>query len=588
MFSLLAAVAAGYEAGYQDSAVERNCYRPSGQGDIFLFSPSIGSRSSGDSGSLESSSFDALSYAYSPSDPENAVKHLLSPAPRSTARSSTSPFPSDSRYLAHEDGASLQHTPGTASLHEIFNSSPAGYWQPHGLSPISRHSRRGRTPSDEDVDVSDERPGRKLVSLIDYKNAREALDSPEPTTRPSSPSSLSALSSIPSSPSMLFSFCAPSSSQTSVGRSPASSPCNRSSVVSPLQPSGRQPSRSLALPPQPSLVNAGRRLGPATRSQKRALSPEPSHQPNSRVKRARIQPAYSSFEISPSPARVQDQSHDENYQPSLTPARKMTRDRPPSSLGYPSVRRKRIRMSSPVASSSKGPRQDSAVSNSATDAETPSASRQRNFPLHIPVNGDFPLFYRRFPASSVVDKELARYVVHSVQDATPNSPRSTLDLYTPRFVKGKGPSKVGLCPICHESVKRGGEGKRQWLSMKFSAFNYHMQYAHGISATTGLPFSPPIAFRTVTRTNPGKHEKAELQEGKCHKCKKWVAVEGIKDVQSKVPEIFWWKHAAACHQGSTILGESNVFIEDVVYAAVFGQLARSSGDENSSGEGQGC
>ena len=82
-----------------------------------------------------------------------------------------------------------------------------------------------------------------------------------------------------------------------------------------------------------------------------------------------------------------------------------------------------------------------------------------------------------------------------------------------------------------------------------------MQYAHGIdpsllipvaysvclgiSAMTGRPFSPPTAFRTVTRANAGRHEKAQLMEGKCHKCKKWVAVEGIKDVPSKVKEIFW-------------------------------------------------
>ena len=29
-----------------------------------------------------------------------------------------------------------------------------------------------------------------------------------------------------------------------------------------------------------------------------------------------------------------------------------------------------------------------------------------------------------------------------------------------------------------------------------------------------------------------------------------------------------WKHAAACHQGSTIPGETDVFVEDAVYAAV--------------------
>jgi hypothetical protein len=53
---------------------------------------------------------------------------------------------------------------------------------------------------------------------------------------------------------------------------------------------------------------------------------------------------------------------------------------------------------------------------------------------------------------------------------TYNPPRSPFDLYTPRFVKGKGTEKVGLCPICVEIPKRGGEGKKLWLAMKFSAF----------------------------------------------------------------------------------------------------------------------
>ncbi|EIW52808.1 uncharacterized protein TRAVEDRAFT_78296, partial [Trametes versicolor FP-101664 SS1] len=87
----------------------------------------------------------------------------------------------------------------------------------------------------------------------------------------------------------------------------------------------------------------------------------------------------------------------------------------------------------------------------------------------------------------------------------------------------------------------------------------------GISPATGRPFSPPLAFRTTARQNPGKLEKTELMEGKCHKCKKWVAVEGIKDVPTKVREIFWWKHAATCHQGSTIEGECDVFVEDEVF-----------------------
>ncbi|ETW76436.1 hypothetical protein HETIRDRAFT_244264, partial [Heterobasidion irregulare TC 32-1] len=87
----------------------------------------------------------------------------------------------------------------------------------------------------------------------------------------------------------------------------------------------------------------------------------------------------------------------------------------------------------------------------------------------------------------------------------------------------------------------------------------------GISPTTGLPFSPPTAFRTHVRPNPGKHERATLREARCHRCRQWVAVEGVKDVEPKVKEIYWWKHAAACHHGSTIDGESDVFVHDDVY-----------------------
>ncbi|KAF8955898.1 hypothetical protein BDZ97DRAFT_1672758, partial [Flammula alnicola] len=145
-----------------------------------------------------------------------------------------------------------------------------------------------------------------------------------------------------------------------------------------------------------------------------------------------------------------------------------------------------------------------------------------------------------------------------------NPPRSALDLYTPRFVKGKGVEKVGLCPVCLESPERGGENKKLWLAMKFSAFNYHMQYAHGISASTGRPFSPPTAFRIVPRPNPGKKEKHRIQQGKCDKCDKWVAVEGIKDMESKVKELHWWKHAAACHQDSALKGEDDYYENDLV------------------------
>jgi len=51
-----------------------------------------------------------------------------------------------------------------------------------------------------------------------------------------------------------------------------------------------------------------------------------------------------------------------------------------------------------------------------------------------------------------------------------NPPCSVFDLYTPRFVKGRGTTKVGLCPVCVEPPSRGGNGEKIWFSMKFSAY----------------------------------------------------------------------------------------------------------------------
>lgn len=82
-----------------------------------------------------------------------------------------------------------------------------------------------------------------------------------------------------------------------------------------------------------------------------------------------------------------------------------------------------------------------------------------------------------------------------------NTPVRLTDLYTPRWVKGIGRTKQGMCPICAEDTSRGGLGVAVWLAMKQSAykyasaihvpcriinlrFSYHMLYKHGASLYT--------------------------------------------------------------------------------------------------------
>ncbi|KAF9447070.1 hypothetical protein P691DRAFT_672224, partial [Macrolepiota fuliginosa MF-IS2] len=99
--------------------------------------------------------------------------------------------------------------------------------------------------------------------------------------------------------------------------------------------------------------------------------------------------------------------------------------------------------------------------------------------------------------------------------------------------------------------------------------SYHMQYAHGISAATGRPFAPPSAFRVVSRPYASKKERSEILHGKCQKCRKWLPVEGIKDVESKVKELVWWKHAASCYQDTPSGGDERDFFEkDEVFAVM--------------------
>ncbi|KAG8706990.1 hypothetical protein FRC09_002084 [Ceratobasidium sp. 395] len=224
---------------------------------------------------------------------------------------------------------------------------------------------------------------------------------------------------------------------------------------------------------------------------------------------------------------------------------------------------------------------------------------QRLFPRRFPIHEKYKRWYRRFPVSSYfMEEDPAKAFV--LGDDAPKSanmqPRTRaghaltpnkalhFNLYTPRFVRGVSAEKVGLCAICIEPVWRGGEGKAVLLRTKASritetrlantnatffdqtsVLNYHMQYYHGISSQTGLPFSPPVAFRTSSRKTAHAREKSKIEEGKCHSCERWIQIESTKHGDVLIPELHWWKHAASCHGTSRLKGDQDPYIEDSVY-----------------------
>ena len=60
----------------------------------------------------------------------------------------------------------------------------------------------------------------------------------------------------------------------------------------------------------------------------------------------------------------------------------------------------------------------------------------------------------------------------------------------------------------------------------------------GVAASTARPFSPPTAFRDTKRQRPGKLERTHILEGRCHRCARWVPVQGVRDADAKVRHLF--------------------------------------------------
>ncbi|KAH9809671.1 hypothetical protein DFH28DRAFT_538640 [Melampsora americana] len=219
------------------------------------------------------------------------------------------------------------------------------------------------------------------------------------------------------------------------------------------------------------------------------------------------------------------------------------------------------------------------ISTQATSLASPAEhlTLRRTFPPEVPIDPHFPRLYRAFYVSSAFgEREMLRAEAERNGISIPKEPSNGvynspahghLDLYTPRFVKGVGSEKVGLCCICAEPRQRGGEDLQLWLKMKVSSYSYHLGFFHGINNADGLPFSPPVEIRLTKRGQVAANEKSELKEGRCHQCDKWIAMEGVKLQEVKVPELFWWKHAKSCHK-SRIAGECHVHVEDDLFDLV--------------------
>ncbi|CAG8491018.1 5115_t:CDS:10 [Ambispora leptoticha] len=107
-------------------------------------------------------------------------------------------------------------------------------------------------------------------------------------------------------------------------------------------------------------------------------------------------------------------------------------------------------------------------------------------------------------------------------DATRQPARFEGDMYTPRWVRGVGKSKEGLCPHCNPP---------RWLKTKISAYWYHLNYQHGISSITGRPFAAPLQER--------ENKKSGMKEALCHNCNKWILNQSPRDKEVLVPEIYW-------------------------------------------------
>lgn len=142
---------------------------------------------------------------------------------------------------------------------------------------------------------------------------------------------------------------------------------------------------------------------------------------------------------------------------------------------------------------------------------------------------------------------------------THKAPRWEGDLYTPRLQRGKGDSKEGYCSLCTPGI---------WLRIKQSSYWYHMNYHHGINASTGSSYDPPTDFqveRIPCSGEEGEGSSVLLRvNGVCGVCgtevaisSKYLGEEEMGVEEARLDELIdlqslnlmsWYKHAQRCHK----------------------------------------
>lgn len=181
-----------------------------------------------------------------------------------------------------------------------------------------------------------------------------------------------------------------------------------------------------------------------------------------------------------------------------------------------------------------------------------SVPHRRRLSSSIPISSDLGGLYQRYHvphqlpvAFSSLLSSIPPLPALSSSHARPNaSCTDPLNLYTPRYTRGVGATKEGLCPLCPLTKPL------PWYNMKMSAYNYHLQIHHGVHHRTGRPLDPPVDLRSINvdvsskgkkrgggggaAAVAGSPDRDAMMQGKCAQCKKWVDLQSVKDMDIKV------------------------------------------------------